>query len=65
MNSCDCPSGCELVTLAATLSCIIAKNLNTNDVNTLGNFFSALGSNLSTIADVRSSCENNLNATEK
>ncbi len=59
MNSCNCPSGCELVTLASTLSCIIAKNLSPNDIGTLGDFFSALGSNLSVIADVQSSCKNN------
>lgn len=44
-------SGCELVALAGLLSVAIARNLNSNEANTLGNFFSALGSNLSTIAD--------------
>lgn len=58
MNLCNCSSGCELVTLASTLSCIIAKNLDTDDIDTLGNFFSTLGANLSTIASVQSACEN-------
>lgn len=44
MNSCKCPSGCELVTLANTLACIMSKNLNSDDTDTLGNFFSALRS---------------------
>lgn len=58
MKSCNCPSGCELVTLASTLSCIIAKNLSINDMNILASFLSALGDNLATIAAVGSSCEN-------
>ncbi len=59
MNSCDCLSGCELVTLASTLSCIIAKNLSPDNITTLGDLFSAIGANLSVIADVQSSCSNN------
>ena len=43
-------SGCELVALATYLSIIISKDLNPDEIDTLGNFFSALGSNLSTIA---------------
>jgi len=43
-------SGCELVALAGLLSVSISQNLDCDDVDTLGNFFSALGSNLSTIA---------------
>lgn len=43
-------SGCELVSLAAILSITIAKDFTSDEVDTLGNFFSALGSNLSTIA---------------
>ncbi len=57
MNSCKCLSGCELVTLASTLSCLIAKNLCPDDISTLGDFFSAIGSNLSVIADVQSDCQ--------
>ena len=58
MNSCNCLSGCELVTLASTLSCFIAQNLSPDDIGTLGNFFSAIGANLSVIADMQSSCSN-------
>lgn len=43
-------SGCELVTLALLIAISISQNLNNDDVNILGNFFSAIGSNLSTIA---------------
>ena len=42
-------SGCELVSLAAILSVTISKEFSSDEVDTLGNFFSALGSNLSTI----------------
>ena len=45
-------SGCELVALAGLLSVAIAKNLKADEIDVLGNFFSALGSNLSTIAVV-------------
>lgn len=43
-------SGCELVALAGLISVAISQNISNNEVNILGNFFSALGSNLSTIA---------------
>ena len=43
-------SGCELVALAGLLSVAISNNLSNDEIDTLGNFFSALGSNLSTIA---------------
>ena len=43
-------SGCELVALAGLLSVAISSNLSNDEIDTLGNFFSALGSNLSTIA---------------
>ena len=43
-------SGCELVTLARILSIYISNDLSPDEIDTLGNFFSALGSNLSTIA---------------
>lgn len=59
MNSCNSPSGCELVTLASTLSCIIAKNLSIDDINILASFLSSLGDNLATIAAVQSACEDN------
>ena len=50
-------SGCELVTLAALLSVTISANLNCDEVDVLGNFFSALGSNLSTIASANPECQ--------
>lgn len=43
-------SGCELVALAGIISVAISSNLSCDEVDVLGNFFSALGSNLSTIA---------------
>ena len=43
-------SGCELVTLASILSIYISNDLSPDEIDTLGNLFSALGSNLSTIA---------------
>ena len=47
-------SGTELVALAASLSFIISKNTTSEETDLLGNFFSALGSNLSTIASEKS-----------
>lgn len=43
-------SGCELVALASIISIVISQGLTLEEINTLGNFFSAIGSNLSTIA---------------
>lgn len=43
-------SGCELVSLAAILAITISKDFSADEINTLGNFFSALGENFSTIA---------------
>lgn len=43
-------SGCELVALASILAIAIAEELESDEVDLLGNFFSALGSNLSTIS---------------
>ena len=47
-------SGSELVILASTLAIIISQDLSPDEIDTLGNFFSALGSNLSTIATAES-----------
>ena len=47
-------SGCELVALAGIIAVSLSSNLSVEDTNTLGNFFSALGQNLSTIADASS-----------
>lgn len=43
-------SGAELVTLSSILSIIISQELSPDETDTLGNFLSSLGSNLSTIA---------------
>lgn len=51
-------SGCELVALAGLISVAIANNLNNDEINILGNFFSAIGANLSTIAAVNDSDSN-------
>lgn len=54
-------SGCELVALAGLLSVAIANNLSCDEVDVLGNFFSSLGSNLSTIASADDLDKNNNN----
>ncbi len=43
-------SGCELVALASIIAIYISNEFSSDEVDVLGNFFSALGSNLSTIA---------------
>ena len=43
-------SGSELVALASILAINISTGLTPEEIDTLGNFFSALGANLSTIA---------------
>ncbi len=43
-------SGCELVTLASIVAVTISKGLTAGEINTLGNFFTAIGTNLTTIA---------------
>ncbi len=43
-------SGSELVTLATVISIWISQNLTSDEINTLGNFFTALGSNLTLIS---------------
>lgn len=43
-------SGAELVLLSSILAILISENLDNDDINTLGDFLSALGENLSTIA---------------
>lgn len=47
-------NGYELVSLAAILAIYISQGLTADETDTLGNFFSALGSNLSTIATSKS-----------
>lgn len=43
-------SGAELVLLSSVLAILISENLDNDDINTLGNFLSSLGQNLTTIA---------------
>lgn len=43
-------SGAELVLLSSILAIVISENLNNADINTLGDFLSSLGQNLTTIA---------------
>lgn len=50
-------SGCELVTLAAILAVSISQNLSSDEAGLLGNFFSSLGDNLSTISATMSSSQ--------
>ena len=47
-------SGAELVLLASIIAISISQNLSNDEIDNLGNFFSALGSNLSTIATANS-----------
>lgn len=49
-------SGYELVALAALLAAYFSQGLTSSEIDTLGNFFSALGENLSTIGGAM--CEN-------
>ena len=53
MNDLTELSGEELVLLASILSIYISKNFSVEEIDVLGNFFSALGSNLSTIASAQ------------
>lgn len=48
-------SGCELVSLATVLSIVLSQDLSPEEIDTLGNFFSALGNNLNTIASAQDS----------
>ena len=49
MNCFSQLSGYELVVLAAILATYLSQGLSSDEIDTLGNFFSALGENLSTI----------------
>ena len=46
----DCTDPEELVLIATAMAIGISKNLTTNQVNSLGNFFQMLGQNMLTIA---------------
>lgn len=58
-------SGCELVGLAGIIAISLSQNLSADETDILGNFFSALGSNLSTIAIAQATKEDcNLNTSD-
>ena len=44
-------SGCELVSLASIISIYLADGLSSEQISTLGDFFSALGDNLSLLSN--------------
>lgn len=50
MSFLDDLSGCELVALATLFSISLSQGRTSDEINTLGNFFTALGTNLTTIA---------------
>lgn len=52
-------SGCELVALASIISIYISQEFSCDEVDVLGNFFSALGSNLSTIGSSKTNNTDN------
>lgn len=52
-------SGCELVALASIIAIYISNEFSSDEVDVLGNFFSALGSNLSTIGSAKPDNSNN------
>lgn len=54
-------SGTELVALASIISIYISNELSADEIDTLGNFFSALGANLSTISSASQSTSSNEN----
>lgn len=54
----DCTDPEELVLIATAVSIAISKNLTTNQVNSIGNFFEMLGQNMLTIAAQRVLYEN-------
>lgn len=53
-------SGCELVALASIISIFISQGLTPDEIDTLGNFFSALGENLSTIGGAQPTIKHGL-----
>lgn len=46
-------SGCELVALASIFAVFLSQGLSPDEIDTLGNFLSAVGANLSTIASTQ------------
>lgn len=54
----QCSSGNEWVVLASSMAIAIAENQSVETINTLANFFDALGDNLTIIAAQRGNCNN-------
>lgn len=50
MSCLDNLSGCELVTLASIIAIAISEGKTSDEIGTLGNFFSALGDNLNILS---------------
>lgn len=50
----DSLSGAELIALSSSLAITISQGLSPDEINTLGNFLSSLGADLSTIASAES-----------
>ena len=46
-------SGCELVALVSVFAVFLSQGLSPDEIDTLGNFLSAVGANLSTIASAQ------------
>lgn len=61
-----CCPGDDLVLLAALIAMSLSRDLDTDTLNILGCFYSALGQNISTIAAKRQLCEDSFqNDTKK
>ena len=56
-NVCDC-TGNSIVLLSSAISIILAKDLNSDEQNLLGNFLQAVGQNLEIISSQTSYCAN-------
>ena len=50
-------AGADLVTYSTIISILLAQNLNSDDIDLLGNFISCIGQNLSAIALLKQKCE--------
>ncbi len=49
-------SGCELIALASIIAIILSEGKTSEQIDLLGNFFSTIGQNLSTIALDNTEC---------
>jgi hypothetical protein len=52
-------TGEELVLIAGIIAIKLSENLDNDEINVLGNFLSAVGQNLNTIAAQNAACEGN------